>query len=69
MATTEDVMKKAMLAVLAFAGLAGCVVVPAYDAPVGYAAPPPAVVVRPYFYGGVSYYGGHGWRGYPRRYY
>jgi len=64
-------MKKAMIAMLAFAGLAGCAVVPAYDAPAVYAAPPvayapPAVVVRPYFYGGVSYYGS---RGYPRRYY
>jgi len=67
-------MKKAMIAVLIFAGLAGCAVVPAYDAPVAYAPPPvayapPAVVVRPYFYGGVSYYGGRGWHGYPRRYY
>ncbi len=47
------------------AGLAGCVAVPVAEPPGAYAAPPPAVVVQPYFYGGY-YYGGH--YGYHRGY-
>lgn len=60
-------MKILVLALLAVAGLAGCVVVPAEPAafvgvPRVYVNPPPLVVVpgRPYYYG---YGGGYG-RGY-----
>jgi hypothetical protein len=59
-------MKKGlMIAVdVAALGLAGCVAVPAYDAPYGYGPQvyiaPPAVVVRPAFYGRFGYYGGRG---------
>ena len=61
-------MTKKLLIVLALSslGLAGCVAVPAYDAPYyggGY-APAPVVVqpaVRFSYYGG--YYGGRGYRG------
>jgi hypothetical protein len=71
---------KRILAVAVLAGtvLTGCAVVPAYE-PVAYGppaaygygpapvvvAPAPAVVVRPAFYGSLSYYHGprHGWHG------
>jgi len=59
---------KTTLAFIALTGalLGGCAIVPAEPAPVVYAAPvaPPAVVVRPYVYGGY-YRGGpywHRWR-------
>lgn len=56
----KRVLKLAML--VAALGLAGCVAVPAYDAPYAYGPPvyvsPPAVVVQPAFYGRYSYYGG-----------
>ncbi len=58
-------MKRLAALILASAGLAGCVAVPVAEPPGVYAAPP-AVVVRPYFYGGYYYggpYGYHrGWR-------
>jgi hypothetical protein len=60
-------MKKGLMIAVALSalGLAGCVVVPAYDAPYGGYGPgayvaPPAVVVRPAFYGRLGYYGGRG---------
>lgn len=70
-------MRKAILAVLALAsvGLAGCVAVPAYDAPYGYGYGPPVaygpapVVVAPSVsfgysrgYYGRGYYGYRHWR-------
>ena len=65
-------MKKLLLLVLlSTLGLAGCVAVPAYDAPYGYGpqvyAAPPAVVVQPSFVF-RGYYGGHGGY-YGHRYY
>ena len=66
-------MRKSLLMVLfSGLGLAGCVAVPVYDpvgygAPVVYAAPPPAVVVRPDVYSGFGYYGGRPYRGGHRR--
>ncbi len=58
-------------ALAAALGLAGCVAVPAYDAPYAYGPPvyvaPPAVVVQPTFYGRIDYYRGYGgprWRHY-----
>jgi hypothetical protein len=65
----ECAMKRILLPVLvATLGLAGCVAVPAYDAPYGYApaavyVAPPAVVVRPYYGGGYGGYGGYGYYG------
>jgi hypothetical protein len=66
-------MKTLVLALLAVAGLAGCIVVPAEPAavvgvPRAYINPPPLVVVPgwPYYYG----YGGGGYgRGYGARRY
>ena len=62
-------MKKVLIlaVVLSATGLAGCAVVPAYEAPYGYGpavhVAPPAVVVRPAFYGRFGYYAGpHGRR-------
>ena len=43
--------------------------VPVYDAGYGPAYGSPAVVVRPYVYGGHSYYGGRGYYGGPYRRY
>ena len=65
-------MKKVLMVAVAVSalGLAGCAVVPAYEAQVVYTPPiavvaAPAVVVRPYFYGHYSYYRGpHGHRYY-----
>jgi hypothetical protein len=54
-------MKTLAIALLAGAGLSGCIAVPVYDTPRAYG--PPAVVVQPYFgygYGGRGYYGGRG---------
>ena len=68
MKTKTNVMKTTAIAVLASLGLAGCVAVPLYDAPYGYAPPvaygPPAIVVRPYV--GYGYYGGYRGYGGPR---
>jgi hypothetical protein len=65
----ERKMKKVLLPVLlATLGLAGCVAVPAYDAPYGYGPQvyAPAVVVRPAIVFPVyGYYGGR----YGHRYY
>jgi hypothetical protein len=65
-------MKKTLVVAVALAsvGLAGCVAVPAYDAPpYAYAAPPPGVVVAPSvsfgysrYYGGRPYYHHRHWR-------
>ncbi len=69
-------MKKILLpALLATLGLAGCIAVPAYDAPYAYGPPavyvaPPAVVLRPWWgFGGRGYYGDgrHGGDGHRRR--
>ncbi len=63
-------MKKVLLCTMLVSalGLAGCVAVPAYDAPYAYAPPvyvaPPAVVVRPAIYGHYGYYGGSRWHHY-----
>ena len=58
-------MKKTLAALVVSAlGLAGCVAVPAYDAPYGYAPAP--VVVQPtvgfgYYRGGPYYHHWHRW--------
>lgn len=62
-------MKKTLLGVLALAsvGLAGCVAVPAYDAPYGYGPPvaygPPVVVAPSVSFGYSRGYYGHGYYG------
>jgi hypothetical protein len=63
MENSKTLMKTLAIALLAGAGLSGCIAVPVYDAPRVYGSP--AVVVQPYFgfgsgYGGRGYYGGHG---------
>ena len=69
METEEHVMKTLLIAALASLALGGCVAVPVYDAGYGPAYGPPAVVVRPYVYGGYSNYGGRGYYGGPYRRY
>ncbi|HLX81742.1 MAG TPA: hypothetical protein VKS43_14280 [Burkholderiales bacterium] len=57
-------MKKALMIAVTFAafGLAGCVVVPAYNTPYGYGYGAPVVVAPAPFYGRYGYY--RGGRGY-----
>ena len=60
-------MKTLAIALLAGAGLSGCIAVPVYDTPRAYG--PPAVAVQPYFGLGFGYgygYGGRGYYGGPR---
>jgi len=59
----EPNMKKILLSLLACLGLAGCVAVPVNGggyAPAPVVVTPPAVVVRPWYYG--YYGGGRGYR-------
>ncbi len=71
LSSMERTMKKILLPVLlSTIGLAGCVAVPAYDAPYAYGAPavyvaPPALLVGPLWFGGRGHrHGGDGrrWR-------
>lgn len=67
MKNSNTIVKTLAIALLAGAGLSGCVAVPAYG-PSAYGGPvysPPAVVVQPFFgfgfgYGGRGHYGGRG---------
>jgi hypothetical protein len=63
MKNSKTLVKTLAIALLAGAGLSGCIAVPVYDAPRAYGPVAPAIVVGPVFrpyYGGGGYRGGYG---------
>ncbi len=61
MKNSKTILKTLAIALLAGAGLSGCIAVPVYDTPYGYGPGiAPAIVVGPLF---RPYRGDHGYRG------